>query len=67
MAAVGESASSMDGPSGPGGPRDNDLPPVPSTGGQNGDLDPAYKQNIRQVLSSDVRKTHYPSCMCGND
>jgi hypothetical protein len=51
MAAVGEPGSTMDGPV---GSRENDLPPVPQPGGHNGDLDAAYKQNIRQVLSSDV-------------
>lgn len=60
MAAVGEPGSTMDGPGGPGGPsgpRENNLPPVPQPAGQNGDLDAAYKQNIRQVLSSDVSRT----------
>ncbi|KEF57966.1 uncharacterized protein A1O9_05889 [Exophiala aquamarina CBS 119918] len=55
MAAVGEPASTIDGPGGLGGPRENDLPPVPPAAGQNGgDLDAAHKQSIRQVLSSEI-------------
>lgn len=58
MAAIGDPASAFSGPGsaldGPAASRDNDLPPPPPNAGQNGDHDAAYKQSIRQVLSSDV-------------
>lgn len=55
MAAAVESNAPMNG--GPQRENDAPLPPVPMSGNPHEELDPAYRERLQHVLSSDVSST----------